>query len=200
MTEENSRPAEEHNSKEETAEEQKNAVPDQQQEKFEDREVEIDDPQEIINKLQEELAQAKQDYLRALADVDNHQKRALKERSELLKYQGERLIVDLLEVVDSYDLALGQEDQSKEALEEGMKAISQQLQQILDKWEVKAETAQGEKFNPKTHDALSMVPSPDHEAGTVIQELKKAYYYKDKLVRAGQVIVAQEAKSEESES
>ena len=184
-----------------TNEEQLNedVIAEEQQEEFEDREVDLeqlDDPAFKLEAAEAELASLKQDYLRALAEQDNMKKRNTKERSELLKYQGERVIVDLLEVLDNLELALSQEDTTLEDLKSGVEMIHKQFSGVFDKWEIKGHPGVGEAFDPQKHEALSTVPDAEVEPGTVIQELRKAYYYKDRLIRAGQVIVAKAVESE----
>ncbi len=131
-------------------------------------------------------------YLRALADFDNYKKRAMKDRSELLKYQGESVIVDLLEVADNLERAVSNEERDLNKLKEGLLMIEKQFIEVLSKAGVRGKSAIGQDFNPEMHQALSQVPSNDHKPGTIISELKKAYYYKDKLIRVGQVVVAGE--------
>jgi molecular chaperone GrpE (heat shock protein) len=68
---------------------------------------------------------------------------------------------------------------------------------LLEKWGVRLETAIGKQFNPSYQSALSIVPSPDSEPGTVVNELKKAAFYKDKLIRVGEVVVAGQSGSQQ---
>lgn len=138
--------------------------------------------------LRQELDQTREKYLRAIAELDNVRKRYQRERSELLKYQGERVFVDLLEVVDNFERAL--ESQEGENFRQGIELIYQMLTTTLQKWEVKAQPAKGEPFDPNRHSAISRVPVEDAEPGTVVEELKKAYFYKDKLIRPAEVVVA----------
>lgn len=131
-------------------------------------------------------------YLRALADFENYKKRAIRERSELLRYQGESVFSDLLEVVDNLERAVMNRDVDKDQLLEGIEMIYKQFQEVLSRHNVKGESAVGKPFNPEIHQALSQVPSNDHKPGSVVSELKKPYFYKDKLIRVGQVVVAAE--------
>ncbi|RME58338.1 MAG: nucleotide exchange factor GrpE [Candidatus Dadabacteria bacterium] len=142
-----------------------------------------------INELEKELEKAHNKYLRALADLENYQKRVLKERSELLKYQGEKLIVDLLEVVDDLERALEHKESDPEKIKEGLSLIYKRFTDLLSKWGVVGESAVGKEFDPAKHEAISKVESEEGE-GKVVDELKKAYYYKDKLLRPAQVVVA----------
>ena len=128
----------------------------------------------------------------ALADLENYKKRSSKERADLLKYQGEPILVDLLEVVDNLDRALehaDQENSSNDDICSGVKMIHKQFVDILNKWGVKSEGSVGKMFDPEKHNALSKVPSHDAKVNEIISEFKKLYYYKDKILRHAQVVV-----------
>ncbi len=155
--------------------------------------------------LQAEIEDYKQKYLRALADVENVSKRKIKEISELRKYQGEHIFVDMLEIVDNFELALQHAEANPETLRDGVQLIYKMFTDVLSKWEVRAVSGIGEKFDPNKQSAISRVPTDQSEAGVVLNELKKAYFYKDKLIRVGEVVVAaapttedQQARSSES--
>ncbi|MCB0321440.1 MAG: nucleotide exchange factor GrpE [Bdellovibrionales bacterium] len=140
--------------------------------------------------LEAELRDAKERYLRALADLDNVKKRTAKERSDLLKYQGERIFLDLLEVVDNFDRAMENVEADSDTLREGVALIHRMLKQVLVKWDVQGESAVGKKFDPTQHEAISQMPSAEAEPGTIVNELEKPYFYKDKLIRPGKVVVS----------
>jgi len=141
------------------------------------------------------LKEAQEKYIRALADFENFKKRSVKERSDLLKYQGERVFIDLLEVVDNLDRAIEAADsyeltEDGQRLREGVALIHRMFLQVLKKWDVRGEAAIGETFDPQKHEAISQMPSSEFAAGVVMNELEKTYFYKDKLIRPGKVVVA----------
>jgi molecular chaperone GrpE len=105
--------------------------------------------------LKAEVAEHKDKYLRALADFENYKKRALKERSELIKYQGERVIGDFLEVLDTLELALNHAESDPKKLSEGLKLIHKMFVDTLGRWEVRPGKAQGDKPDGRS----------EHEAG-----------------------------------
>ena len=147
---------------------------------------------EEISSLKKALSDSKEKYLMALADLENYKKRSSKERADLLKYQGEPILVDLLEVVDNLDRALehaDQENSSNDDICSGVKMIHKQFVDILNKWGVKSEGSVGKMFDPEKHNALSKVPSHDAKVNEIICEFKKLYYYKDKILRHAQVVV-----------
>jgi molecular chaperone GrpE len=143
--------------------------------------------------VEEQLRESNEKYLRCLAEFDNFRKRALKERSDLLKYQGERIFQDLLEVVDNFDLAVNHQHCDLDQMRQGLSLIHQMFQSFLTKWEVKGISAVGQSFDPNCQNAISTAPAADGlQPGQVVAELKKAFFYKDKLLRPGEVIVAVE--------
>ncbi|HMO01880.1 MAG TPA: nucleotide exchange factor GrpE [Oligoflexia bacterium] len=138
-----------------------------------------------------ELDDIRDKYLRTLAEMDNLRKRNAKERSEILKYQGEKILADLLEVVDNLELALKHAEADPESLREGVKMIHKLFVDTLAKWEVVCESAIGAKLDPSKHEALGKVPKEGVASGTILEEHKKYYRYKDKALRIGQVLVAE---------
>lgn len=139
--------------------------------------------------LTKELADTKGKYLRALADLDNVQKRAIKERSEFRKYEGENIFREFLPIVDNFERAL-ETTGTPEQLREGVELIFKMFQQCLDKFGVRGESALGQPFDPKHHEAISQLPSAEHEPGSVMNELEKVFFFKDKLLRPAKVVVA----------
>jgi molecular chaperone GrpE len=142
--------------------------------------------------LGQELAEMKDRYLRLLADFENFKKRALKEQSELLKYQGERVVIDLLEVLDNLELALAHSSAEYEQLKQGLEMVHKMFVERLGRWDIRGETSMGKEFDPHRHAAISRVPGNSVKPGTIVGELKKPYFYKDKLIRVGEVVVAAE--------
>ncbi|NMC63313.1 MAG: nucleotide exchange factor GrpE [SAR324 cluster bacterium] len=143
-----------------------------------------------IESLKSEIAETKDKYIRLLAEFDNYKKRVIKEKSELLKYQGENFIYDMLEVIDNLERALKHAEGDPASFKEGIELIFKRLKEILDKWGIKGQESVGKAFDPAMHQAISMFNMDGIESPQVSEELKKAYFYKDKLIRAAQVIVA----------
>lgn len=130
-------------------------------------------------------------YLRAVAELENFKRRAQKERSDLLKYNGENIARDLLEVLDNLERAIAvSETSTGEEFVSGVKMICEQFRQIFDRHGIRAESAIGDQFDPTKHEALASVPTEEKESNSVIDEYRKAYFFKDRLLRPGQVVVA----------
>ncbi|MAV90865.1 MAG: nucleotide exchange factor GrpE [Bdellovibrionaceae bacterium] len=146
--------------------------------------------------FEEQLKQAKQDYLYLAADFENYKKNAIKERSELVKFGNERVLRDLLEVMDNMERALiahtGEE--TKESLASGVEMIVSEMRGLLQKFGVKEVNCEGKAFDPNMHEALSSEPTDKVPNGHITQVFKKAYTYNDRLLRPAQVVVATEPK------
>jgi len=139
-------------------------------------------------------------YLRSVAEFENFKKRSVKERADMLRYAGQHLASDLLNIVDDLTRATTQETTgSAEEILKGVSLIRDSFTAVLNKHSIKSVDSKGEKFDPSQHEALSIVPSLDHEAGIVIEELNKAYFFKDKLLRPAKVVVSAEAPSSPEE-
>jgi molecular chaperone GrpE len=145
---------------------------------------------DIVTELEQGLAEAKDRYIRLMADFENFKKRALKEQSELLKYQGERVVVDLLEVLDNLELALAHSSAEYDKLKTGLEMVHKMFVERLARWDIRGESSVGKEFDPHRHAAISRVPGSGSKVGTIVGELKKPYFYKDKLIRVGEVVVA----------
>jgi molecular chaperone GrpE len=152
---------------------------------------------EELVRLRHEADEARERHVRLLAEFDNFRRRSMRERSELVKYQGEQIVLDLLDVIDNVERAMGYVDGDPGQFRGGVELIFRNFQDLLEKWGVRLETAIGKQFNPSYQSALSIVPSPDSEPGTVVNELKKAAFYKDKLIRVGEVVVAGQSGSQQ---
>ena len=120
--------------------------------------------------LEQQVAENRDRYVRLFADFENFKKRALKEQSELLKYQGERIVVDLLEVIDNLELALSHSSADGNALRTGLEMVLKQFVDKLARWDIRGESAIGTQFDPQKHSAISRVPGTD--AGVFVGELK----------------------------
>jgi molecular chaperone GrpE len=132
-------------------------------------------------------------YLRMAAELDNVKRRAVKERSDLLKYSGEAMARDLLDVLDNLERAIVSAASGAGSGEEfiaGVKMIAEQFRQTFDRHGIRGESAIGQQFDPAKQEALASVPMDDKPAGEVIEEFRKTYFFKDKLLRTGQVVVA----------
>jgi|FLYM01.1.fsa_nt_gi molecular chaperone GrpE len=149
--------------------------------------------------LEQELAKAKADYLYLAADFENFRKNAIKERSDLVKFGNERLLRELLEVVDNFERALESDNSetSSESLKSGVQMIFSELNSLIQRFGVREVETLGKPFDPNTHEALSSEPTSEFPPGHVARVFKKAYKFNDRLLRPAQVVVAVEPTNRE---
>ncbi|MBI1178430.1 nucleotide exchange factor GrpE [bacterium] len=147
--------------------------------------------------LQEQATKAQENwdrYVRLNADFDNFKKRAAKDRLDAIKYANEALIERLLPVMDNFEAALAAganaETASVDSLITGVKMIATQLKGVLAESGLEEIDAAGKPFDPTIHEALSQQPSADVPEGHVLQQVRKGYRLKDRLVRPAAVVVA----------
>ena len=129
---------------------------------------------------------------RLQADFDNYRKRTQKERIELIKYASERLVVELLPVLDNFDRAVSAAKVNPDftSFSQGVEMILRQMQTALSKEGLKAMEAVGQPFDPNLHEAVLRVDSEEHPENTVVEELQKGYYLKEKVLRPCMVKVS----------
>lgn len=149
--------------------------------------------------LEAELKEAKaqaEDYYNRLqrlqAEFDNFRKRTLKEKEELVKYASERVVAELLPVIDNFERALeaAKNSQDISSFAQGVEMIFRQLNNVLGKEGLAPIEAVGQAFDPNIHEAIMQVESEEHPANTVVEEVQKGYYLKDKVLRPSMVKVS----------
>ena len=129
--------------------------------------------------------------LRLAADFDNYRKRAAREREEYVALANERLLKELLPVLDDLERALNAAEDHEEAqLEEGVRLVHRSLASLLARNGVE-EIATDGKFDPHVHEALLAQPAEDREQGDVLDVIQKGYKLGDRVVRPARVIVAE---------
>lgn len=146
-----------------------------------------------LEELNTQLHRAKEDVLRAQAEVMNIRRRAEGDVEKARKFALERFVGDLLPVVDNLDRALAVidvEDESMKAVIEGIELTRKSFLDTLEKNQVKSIDPQGEPFNPEEHQAMTMVPNPDVEPNTVLEVFQKGYSLNGRLIRPAMVVVS----------
>jgi len=144
------------------------------------------------------LAQAKQvdHYVRQLADLDNAKKRLQREREEFSQYAAEKVIRELLPILDSLSQALVAVDQQSDpqAVMQGVHLIHQQLLRLLEREGVRRIPTVGEPFDPHRHEAVAQVETAAHAAdGTIVEEIHVGYTMHGKVLRPAMVKVAKKS-------
>ncbi len=128
-------------------------------------------------------------YLRLAADLDNSKKRLAQTYKRQAEQEKERLLADFLEVADNLDRALAHTGADPSTLEEGVKTIQRQFQQILTKHEVRPFAAAGQPFDPEWHEAVSVIHRPDLPPNTVAQVVQTGYTIGERMLRPARVVV-----------
>lgn len=146
-------------------------------------------------KTQAEKAREHWDMLvRVTADFDNYKKRAARERTEGIKFANESLLQKLVPILDTFDMALSAAASAKEgtaqSLQTGVSMILSQLKGVLTDAGLEEIDASGKVFDPNIHEAVSQQESADVAEGHVLQQLRKGYRLKERLLRPATVIVA----------
>ena len=129
--------------------------------------------------------------LRLAADFENYKKRTARERQEYVTFANERLLKELLPILDDLERALDSAEQHEEAqLEDGVRLVHRSLASLLERQGVQQIPTDG-KFDPHVHEALLAQPSEDTESGAVIDVVQKGYKIGDRVVRPARVIIAE---------
>lgn len=130
-------------------------------------------------------------YLRLMADFQNYKRRSEKERTEIHAYANEKIITQLLEVLDNFERALQQEAGSEEQFRNGMALIIDQFRTVLNKAGVAEIPAAEAEFDPNFHHAILMESSEEVKSGHVSMVLQKGYTMNGKVIRPSIVKVAE---------
>nr|WP_297461055.1 nucleotide exchange factor GrpE [uncultured Halomonas sp.] len=147
-----------------------------------------------VEELEQAVGEAKDQALRAAAEVQNVRRRAEQDVDKARKFALEKFVKELLPVVDSLEKAL--DAMSEEASEVHREGVSMTLKLQLDtlgKFGVEVVEPQGEPFDPQYHEAMAMVPNPELEPNTVMDVMQKGYLLNGRLVRPAMVVVSQAA-------
>ena len=147
-----------------------------------------------IQKLTEDLEKEKKDYLFLRADFDNYRKRMLKEREELLRNAGEKVLKGLLPIVDDFERGLQATKDSNDAaaVREGMELIYNKLLKYLADNGVKPMESTGQPFDPDFHEAIATIPAPSEDLkGKVVDTSTRGYMINDKVLRHAKVAVGE---------
>lgn len=140
-------------------------------------------------------------YVRLNADFENYKKRAARERQDAVRYANEALLEKLIPVLDNFEMAMqaanspGAEASPSDALKTGVNMIASQLRSTLAESGLEEINAAGQAFNPNIHEAVSQQESKGVPEGQVLQQLRKGYKLKDRLIRPATVIVSRKAAS-----
>jgi len=152
------------------------------------------------DKLKDDLAKAKDALLRTAADFDNFRKRQRREMDELKKFAGEKVLLDLVPVLDNLTRALQASAQAKDpsTLLQGVKMVADQFRSALESHGLKGFESVGQAFDPQKHEAISEREDPSAAPGTVVEEFQRGYMLNDRVARPAMVVVAKNAAAEKA--
>ncbi|WP_051275948.1 nucleotide exchange factor GrpE [Desulfovirgula thermocuniculi] len=149
--------------------------------------------EELEKRLAEQAALAEAYFhrlARVQADFENFRRRVNREREEWLRYASMPLVEALLPVMDNFERALAAKDEDPAQVVAGIEMIYRQLKEILEKEGLAPVPALNEPFDPQKHEVLMREETDAYPDNTVIAELRRGYYYKDRLLRPALVKVA----------
>jgi molecular chaperone GrpE len=141
--------------------------------------------------FEDQLADAKDKYLRLYADFENFRRRTSKEKIEMIQNASESLIKDLIPIVDDFERANKSFETVTEIepLKEGISLIFNKLQKTLASKGVKAIESKGQDFDVELHECITQFAAGEDQKGKVIEEVEKGYYLNDKVIRYAKVVV-----------
>jgi molecular chaperone GrpE len=158
-------------------------------------EEQVVEEQTVEEKLQGELKQEKDKFLRLFAEFENYKRRTSKERIELFSTASEEVMKTLLPILDDFERALThiEDDKEAEELRKGVLLIYQKLVTTLEQKGLKAvKVEKGEVFNADNHEAITQIPAPsDDWKGKIIDVVEKGYKLGEKVIRFPKVVIGQ---------
>ena len=143
-----------------------------------------------FKKLEKEIADLNDKYLRLYAEYDNYRKRTAKERIDLLSSAGEDMLKSFLPVVDDFERGIKANETVTDVkpINEGIQLIFNKMQHILKQKGIEAMQTIGTEFNPETMEAITNIPTDDMK-GKVVDEVEKGYLMNGKVIRFAKVVV-----------
>lgn len=144
--------------------------------------------------LEEKLSELNNSHLRLMADFDNYRKRTMREKAELIKNAGARLITDILPVMDNFERALTTMEKAEDvnAVKEGVELIYHQMQTLLTQNSVKVIETENQAFDTEYHEAITTIPAPTPELkDKIVDCTTKGYMMNEKVIRHAKVVVGQ---------
>jgi molecular chaperone GrpE len=168
---------------------------EQPEEKKEQQSQQQDDYDVLAARLaekEEELKACKDKMLRLAAELENFKKRIEKEKEEFMKYALESFSNELLPFLDNLERAVSASKESRDIdrLIEGLDLTLSGYFKILERFGLRTFVAEGQRFDPNLHEAISMEESHEHEENTIIKELLRGYTLHEKLLRPALVVVS----------
>ncbi|MGH7977290.1 MAG: nucleotide exchange factor GrpE [Limisphaerales bacterium] len=151
-------------------------------------------PEQKIADLEEQIAKARDNWIHTAADFENFKKRAAREKIEAMQFANASLLQKLLPILDNFEMAQAAaqsaQGDSLASLQTGVAMIQQQLKAVLADSGLEEIDANGKPFDPALHEAVSQQETSEIPEGHVLQQLRKGYKLRDRLLRPASVVVA----------
>jgi molecular chaperone GrpE len=176
-------------------------ISNKEETEMEGSEVIEEAPVDEKDRLTAELQEMNNKYLRLYAEFENYKKRVNKDKEELVKYGNESLLYELLSVIDNLEMALMHASNNvSSGLVQGVEITLKELQKILEKFGLIAIEANNKPFDPLVHHAMTQNERDDIDEKIVVEEFRKGYMLRDKVLRPSLVAVSKKpVKSQEKE-
>jgi molecular chaperone GrpE len=152
---------------------------------------------EQLDELKQTAAKAEEHWdrlLRVTADFDNYKKRAAREKQDAIRFANESLLEKLVPVLDSFDMAMSAAQNTRgdvgQSLKTGIAMVYQQLKSAMTEAGLEEVDATGKPFDPNVHEAVSQQESAELPEGQVIQQLRRGYKLRERLLRPATVVVS----------
>jgi len=145
--------------------------------------------EKTIETLEQDLKTEHAMYLRALADFDNYRRRIDRERNKLGTEALRDFMSELLDVVDDLERFLNFVEETSPFID-GVRFVHQKLLSLLEKEGVRPFESVGKPFDPSLHEVVTTVPAEDTTEGTIVQEARRGYKFRDDILRPARVVVA----------
>lgn len=140
-----------------------------------------------------EIENLRDQILRTRADFENTKKRLERDKWDAIKFANERLLAEILPVVDNIDRAMTSlaEGHEPEKVIEGLRIAQEDLHKVLEQHGVEVVKSVGAEFDPKLHEAVAVVESADVQDGVIVEEIQRGYLLNGRLIRPSRVKIAQ---------
>ena len=155
-----------------------------------DAETSVAEPVDELTELRGKVDKLDDALLRARAEYQNFQRRAAVERAEAIRYANAGLMKSLLSVLDDFERAMSSPAGEGQVVDEGVRLVYENLLKALREHGLETITTGTEPFDPSLHEAMMQQPSPDHPAGTILEEFAKGYKLRDRVLRPSKVVVS----------
>lgn len=171
---------------------EQNSVEDEENAIIDKQLSDIDALTQQLKDAEAQVEKEKKEYLFLMAEFDNYRKRVTREKADIIKNAAERVLLEILPIVDDFERALAATADSTESLREGMTLIYHKLIKYLERNGVKPMDTDGKPFDPDFHEAIAKIPAPSDELkGKVVDTTTKGYMLNDKVLRHAKVAVGE---------